>query len=231
MKTPTLKPGTKVHYSPLEVAIRWSDLLEQEGSILDKRKNTYPTTLDIIEQWPLLHLNIERLFDAMRHNELLYGRAGITVCDPEMLSSPELTLRHVDLRRWMSTYYPTHKPGFLFDEEEWQPNLTLEQADVRALLQQLQELKTEVTTSSKAPADKNTLRLSRRGEIAYLNIIGALLTLMLGQSPSGTRYSVFNTLESVISALIAHHDGRPGITERILWAKFSEAKRQLCTQS
>ena len=51
--------------------------------------------------------------------------------------------------------------------------------------------------------------------------------MMLGKSPGGMPYSSFETMESVISALLAHYEGRPGISERTLWAKFTAAKRHL----
>jgi hypothetical protein len=60
-----------------------------------------------------------------------------------------------------------------------------------------------------------------------LNIVGGLLTLLLGKSPSGIPYSSFETMDSVISALIAHHEGRAGISERTLWSKLAAAKRQV----
>ncbi len=80
---------------------------------------------------------------------------------------------------------------------------------------------------SESRFEKAAQRSSINSETASLNIIGALLTLLLGQSPRGGRYSSFKTLESVILALIANHNGRPGITERALWAKFAEARRHL----
>ncbi|MEA8541133.1 hypothetical protein PZU20_22685, partial [Pseudomonas aeruginosa] len=68
---------------------------------------------------------------------------------------------------------------------------------------------------------------SARSETTYLNILGGLLNMMLGKSPGGMPYSSFETMESVISALLAHYEGRPGISERTLWAKFTAAKRHL----
>ena len=66
-----------------------------------------------------------------------------------------------------------------------------------------------------------------RSETTYLNIVGGLLALLLGKSPGGRPYSSFETMDSVISALLAHYEGRPGISERTLWAKFSAARRHL----
>ncbi|EBN0461017.1 hypothetical protein ADQ41_26980, partial [Salmonella enterica subsp. enterica serovar Dublin] len=69
--------------------------------------------------------------------------------------------------------------------------------------------------------------ISDRAEATYLNIIGGMLDLMLGQSPSGTPYSCFKTQEAVVSTLIAHHGGVMGITERTLNGKFAIARRRL----
>ena len=69
--------------------------------------------------------------------------------------------------------------------------------------------------------------LTQRAETTYLNIIGALLDLMLGKSPSGKPYSEFRSQEAIIDALLAHHKGKPGIAERTLAEKFAAAKRSL----
>ena len=66
-----------------------------------------------------------------------------------------------------------------------------------------------------------------RSESTYLNIIGGLLTLLLGKSPAGTSYSSFDNVGAVVSALLAHHEGRPGISERTLWSKLAQARRHL----
>ena len=31
----------------------------------------------------------------------------------------------------------------------------------------------------------------------------------------------------IVSALLAHHEGRPGISERTLWSKLAQARRHL----
>jgi len=69
--------------------------------------------------------------------------------------------------------------------------------------------------------------ISDRAEATYLNIIGGMLDLMLGLSPSGTPYSSFKTQEAVVSALVAHHSGAMGIAERTLNGKFATARRRL----
>ena len=69
--------------------------------------------------------------------------------------------------------------------------------------------------------------LSDRAETTYLNIIGAMLTLMLGRTPSGAPYSSFNSQDAIISALTACHSNLMGITERTLQTKFAQARRRL----
>ena len=77
-----------------------------------------------------------------------------------------------------------------------------------------------------ADAERATT-LGPRSESTYLNIVGGLLTLLLGKSPSGMPYSSFLTQEAIISAMVAHHGNAMGITERTLQAKFALARRNL----
>ena len=54
-----------------------------------------------------------------------------------------------------------------------------------------------------------------------------MLTLMLGQSPSGIPYSSFKTQEALVSALVANYGGTMGITERTLNGKFANARKNV----
>lgn len=226
----------RTFYRPIEAAIRWSGLDRFESRILEVVGARNSPDPDDFPQWPILRLNVARIFDAMRNRELPYGRGGITCDDPSLLDDPELTVRHVDLRAWMNRFYPGQKPEFLFDDIERQlhPAITLEAvqallADREVLRARLADHQREIEVLRKeikrqGPSERV---LPPRSETTYLNIVGGLLTLLLGKSPSGTPYSSFETMEAVISALIAHHEGRPGISERTLWAKFAAAKRQV----
>lgn len=226
----------KTFYRPIEAAIRWGGLVRFESRILDVVGTRHIPSPADFPRWPMLRLNVERIYDAMRNRELPYGRAGITCNDPSLLDDPALTVRHVDLRAWMARFYPDQKPAFLFDgiERQLHPAITIEA--VQALLVDREALRTQLAAHEKeiealrkeiqrqGPSERV---MGPRSETTYLNIVGGLLTLLLGKSPSGTPYSSFETMESVISALIAHHDGRPGISERTLWSKFATAKRQV----
>lgn len=70
-------------------------------------------------------------------------------------------------------------------------------------------------------------KLASRAETTYRNIIGALLHLILGQTPSGKPHSLFKDQSAVIEALLATHQDKPGISQRTLEAKFAAAKRSL----
>lgn len=73
-------------------------------------------------------------------------------------------------------------------------------------------------------------RPMQRAETTYLNIIGAMLTLMLGKTPktpTGEPQSIFDNQSVIIAALLEHFDKKPGISARTLEDKFAAAKRSL----
>lgn len=236
-------PFSKVYYRPLEAAIRWSGLEAHEQQILDLFWSTALTAQKEFPQWPHLSLNIERIYDGIVNRELPCGIDGYTVQGAFRPDHPQLTIRHVDLRAWMVRYYPDERPPFLFSASE-QQSLGLKSEIVSALVLERDALKAALKRRDEElrllrdPRQANSAgldhgqseppgRLSLRAETTYLHIIGGLLRLLLGQSPSGQRYSNFNSQESVVSALIAHFGGTMGFTERTLHAKFAAANRRL----
>lgn len=246
MATPEpLDAELKVIYRPMEAAARWSGLRRHERRVLKIVGNRHRPDPTKLRRWPLLHLNAQRLYDAMVHGDLPYGRHGVTCISPLLLEDdPALTLRHVDLRRWMVQFYPSERPSFLFAswEHDLQPAVSLNtlqvlSADREALRLQLLERDGEIDAlrnelvdatrklASMALSTEEALR--PRSEGTYLNIVGGLLGLLLGKSPAGKPFSSFGTTESIVSALLAHHSGRPGMSERTLRAKFAAAKRHL----
>ena len=122
-------PLSKVFYRPIEAAIRWAGLLRYKASILASiaSPRCLPQMLDC-PRWNECRLYSERIYDGILNSELPFGKDGITINDPELVSSPDLTVRHVDLKRWMRTHYPEHRPGFLFSRGERMahPFITLE---------------------------------------------------------------------------------------------------------
>lgn len=158
--------------------------------------------------------------------------------------------RHVSrehLKAWIAREHPADKPAFLFDEIERTTHAAINadafralQADRDAARAELgnarawaAETVTEMSAirgerdSLRAMVDKMSTTPSDRAETTYLNIIGGLLALMLGKSPAGKPQSVYESQAAIISALLAHHDGKPGIAPRTLEEKFAAAKRSL----
>jgi hypothetical protein len=143
--TETRKTGdphhSKVFYRPIEAAIRWSRLTRFELRILDTLgARPIPDPGDF-PRWPTLRLNTERIFDAIRNGDLPYGKAGITCDDPSLIDDPDLTVRHVDLKTWMSRFYPDQRPAFLFDaiERRLHPAVSIE--TVQTLLAEQEALR------------------------------------------------------------------------------------------
>ena len=168
--------------------------------------------------------------------------------DESLLDSHELTVRHLDLKHWMQTHYPGHRPAFLFSRIERiaHPVITLEAGQAmlverqamkaelelcRRELRNLKERHEELLKQSGAIPACGQCSLSDRAEATYLHIIGSMLELMLSRSPSGKPHSCFSTQEAIVSALIAHRGGTMGITERTLNGKFASARRKLGSAS
>jgi len=101
----------------------------------------------------------------------------------------------------------------------------------RHQMQELQEQRDTLLKQSTALLASKQCEISERAETTYLNIIGGMLTLMLGQSPSGAPYSSFKTQEALVSALVAHYGGTMGITERTLNGKFANARKYVRSAS
>ncbi|WP_407315410.1 protein kinase [Pseudomonas sp. nanlin1] len=238
-------PISKVFYRPIEAAIRWAGLLKHQRAILTliTSPRSLPHTLDF-PRWTELRLYTERLYDAIFHYELPYGINGITVEDEDLWDSPELTIRHVDLKQWMRHHYPEHRPAFLFSRSERiaHPTITLETGHALLIerqaikaelqhykrqLQILQEQYDEVLSHSARECICSQCSITDRAESTYQNIIGGMLDVMLSRSPAGKPYSSFRTQEAIVSALVAHHGGLMGITERTLNGKFAQARRKI----
>lgn len=240
----------KVFYRPIEAAIRWSGMSRFEQRILKLLDaNMLPEHAEI-PRWPLLRLNVERIRDALINGDLRYGKEGITCDDPSLLDDPDLTVRHVDLKAWMMRFYPDQRPGFLFDAFERHLHPTISVDAVQALIADREALKVQLADRLKAwdalkaefealsaaheaqaAEEQQSAHLGPRSEGTYLNIVGGLLTLLLGKSPNGIPYSSFETLDAVISALTAHYGDHSGMSERTLWSKFAAAKRHLASQN
>ncbi|MGG5930792.1 protein kinase [Salmonella enterica] len=237
----------KAYYTPLEAAIRWCNLISQEVMILTKVGDDILPGLKDFPQWPCLRTNAEKILDAIYNEEIPYGRDGKTVQPGEQVAKRRLTVRHTDLKAWMAKNYHDQKPAFLFDtvEQQLHAGITLEayqilQADrdhlqvrIKKAEDIFKEQKKKIESlegenlSLRNIVDKSSGDIEQRSEKTYLNIIGGLLYLMLGESPGGQKQSIFVNQGAIISAMLAHFERVPGISARTLEGKFSDANKSI----
>lgn len=235
----------KVFYRPIEAAIRWCNLTAHETQILESASDCPALLLKNFPQWPCLHANTEKIFDAIHHGELAYGIFGAPVAIGTPVDRSHLTVRHTDLRIWMARYYPDQRPVFLFeqllnprgaisigtylalqaDRDALQLQVKNVEASYKQLLDELEAVGLERENIHHLL--KANSKLSDRSEIGYLKVIGALLELILGYSPSGKPHSVFDSQSSIVDSISAHRKDDPGLSKRTLDAKFAAANRIL----
>jgi FtsZ-binding cell division protein ZapB len=157
--------------------------------------------------------------------------------------------RHVSrqhLKDWIAAQFPSDKPAFLFDEIERNTHAAISADSFRALQADRDALKARVEKAAeeyrKLRSERDALVAERdalaeqiknpqdpgpRAQTTYLNIIGAMVAVVLGKSPAGKPNSVFNSQSAVIDQVLAHYDGKPGISRRSLEEKFAEGKKSL----
>jgi len=222
----------RIYYRPIEAAIRWAGLVDEEADIFLKTHHQLRPSQGLIPEWPFVFLYNERIFDALINKELPYGRNGVT--EDTDLNDPDLTVRHVDLKRWIATYYPYEKPSFLFSETERKIYQGIDAHTLQFILannhilhqnvsHQAQTIET-LEQKCKAIID-NPPTLKERSESTYLSIIGAMLDMLIKDISIG-----FTNQESIIDALLTHFPGHPGLSERTLRSKFAAAKRKISTE-
>ncbi|WP_454834418.1 hypothetical protein [Pseudomonas lini] len=234
---------TKLFYRPIEIALRWCGMMKFEAQVLKKAEASFPLERTLAS-WPCLLEKIDLLNDAIRNQELVYGCLGVTVSLNDPVERSLMTIRHTDLKRWFIKYHPAERPNFIFDEFEKQ-YLSRHTIEVhRALLVELDICKAErertrghlqdVTEERDLLKRENAQLIAQlrsankpneRAERSYLLLIGALITLLLGKTPSGKPYSSFASQASIISVLTARNRGKPGFNKRSLEEKFAAAKR------
>lgn len=243
--TRSCHPNAKIFYRPIDAALRWCNLMAFEREILEAGRHCTTMLKIAFPQWPCLHANTEKILDGIQHGELAYGCFGVPVATGTPIDCNQITVRHTDLRFWMSRYYPDQRPAFLFEGSLKQQNtisigayLTL-QCDRDALQLQLKNIETayqqllnELESIGLEKENihhllKTNSKVSDRSETAYLHIIGAMVSLFLDHSPSGKPHSVFRSQAAIVDALIAHHKNLSGISKRTLDEKFAAAKRSL----
>ncbi len=236
----------KLHYRPVDAALRWCGLIEHEVKILKATGEAQYPPLGTFPQWPCLRTNIEALVDALENGDLPHGRDGKTVNQGDHVALARRTIRHSDLKAWMAKNHPDQKPKFLFDDIERTAHSAINADSFRVLQADRDALKARIEKAvdaySELRQERNRIEDERaslaamvekmntpgaRAETTYLNIIGGLLDLMLRTTPGGQKGSAYATQAAIISALLAYHSGKPGIADSTLEQKFADAKRSI----
>ena len=211
----------RIFYSPLQAAIRWANLLDDEGKILDNIGSDIRPTIKQLEKWPLVYLYCERIFDAIIHGELPCGKNGVR-CKVEV-DDPDLTVRHIDLRRWVIEFYPAEKPGFLFSSCERYISNGNDPRDRlhNSLNHQAVYMNDEHGHyKNYIVPDENKNDLRPRAEDSYLVILGGLCYLLFSQ-----KLVDLTNQESLINILTTHFPDVPGMSQSTLRMKFAKANR------
>ena len=236
----------KPYYKPIEAALRWCNLIQHEVAILQRTGDSLFPGIGVFPQWPCLRANAEKIYDAILNGELTGGRDGRSVSAGDHVAKERLTIRHNDLKAWMAKHYPDQKPAFLFDVVERTTHAAINAESFLALQADRDALNSRIEKATEAyralRQDRDAIAGERdslaamvkkmdvpgaRAETTYLNIIGGLLSLMLGKSPGGVAQSIFHNQAAIISALLAYHSDKPGIADSTLEAKFAEANRSI----
>ncbi|XXF15501.1 hypothetical protein J3P76_10315 [Pseudomonas sp. D1-36] len=240
----SFNPYEKLFYRPIEAAIRWCDLMDYEAKILGLVWDSPERVITAFPQWPCLYKKLEIILDAIRNQELRYGALGTTVTPGTPVDFKLLTIRHSDLKSWITHQYPDQRPSFLFhptatdeavrydtylilqaDREALQVRLKVTEARLQELMDELTAAGLERESLSALAEDKKDV--SEHSKASFLNIIGALLETMLGSSEAGRRHSIFNSQASIVDSITAHYGDVPGLGKRSLDEKFAAARRSL----
>ncbi|MFZ4539646.1 hypothetical protein [Propionivibrio sp.] len=196
---------------------------------------------------PCFEVRCRIIHDAIESKALPSAREnGKTVTTEDHVRPERRHVSRANLKAWISKEHPSDMPDFLFDEIErnthaafGKDTFLVLQADRDALKARLEKASEAYQTLKKNMDDivgeRESLRAmvekantpGERSETTYLNIIGAMLALMLGKSPTGNAQSVFDNQSAIISALLGYYDGKPGIAGRTLEEKFAAGKRSL----
>lgn len=200
----------KPFYRPVEAALRWCGLIAHEVEILAALHggSDIPRTGQF-PRWPCLQANTERILDAVMHGNIPHGRDGKTVAPDDHVRADRVTVRHTDLREWMTKHYPDQKPAFLFDEIERKTHAAINADSFLALQTDRDAARAEIVKTKTWAAEIIEERDALLGE---RNSLRAMVD-------KGITTTERNTLLIIIAALCDHakikHQER-GVAQRIM---------------
>ncbi|MCL1861718.1 MAG: hypothetical protein FWG52_09340 [Proteobacteria bacterium] len=242
-----MSSSIKTYYTPLEASVRLSGLIQFEADILEGVGKAPWPDVQKCAHWPALYLYLCRIHDALLHHELACTKAGMVYQDePLPLDDPNLAIRHVDLRKWIQSFYPYEAHPFLFgpdyvsqtiSERAFQvlrTELEAKEIELARSKESLNRLQTECESLSRQYGELAEMQKlgeaekegsSHRRVLSDLNIIDSLRLFLLGERIVGNPRTPFKSGNALINALVKSFPQRPGMSERTLRARFAEATR------
>ena len=236
----------KPYYQPIEAALRWCGLASHESEILKATGDSVLPPVSAFPRWPCLRANADKILEAMECGELTISRDGRPVPAGDHVARHRRTVRHADLKAWMSKHYPDQKPAFLFDETERSTHNAINADSFRALQADRDAARARLEKAEewakKTIAEMNAMRSERdslrakvaamgvpgdRSERTYQNTIAALLAVIAGELPGTVRHPSFSGETQMYKAIEAHFKGYEGLSASNLSRKCPEAKRSL----
>lgn len=121
----------------------------------------------------------------------------------------------------------SERVGQLIQSERFQHNQNRSTGNPETLFLRHELAKLEIELSVLKAAQAKAPPITEKQNTNYLNIIGALLGLLLGESPSGLPYSQFKTQQAVIDGIEANYGPTQGLSVRNLQDKFAQARRAI----
>jgi hypothetical protein len=171
----------KPYYRPVEAAIRWCNLTNYEAQIMGALGDSHLPTIRQFPEWPCLAANTEKILDAIRHREIPHGRDGATVADGDHVAAARLTVRHNDLKAWMSKHFPDQKPDFLFDETEQKTHAAINTESFTALQADVQAANRRREQAEKLLRDFGNRYAALEGEHESLKLRNTQVELWLSE--------------------------------------------------
>ncbi|MFT2158632.1 hypothetical protein [Pseudomonas putida] len=233
------------HYHPIDVAILWCNLEPHQSEIKSVAFSQPQKLLEKFPQWPLLHIYVERIYDAIMHHELPALYLGHELTSLDLIERTHITVRHSDLRIWISSYFPDDKPDFLFNKKaDYPPCVSLgtyliQKADAQSsrlvidiLEQKISLLNAEILEKSRhidamSTQIKGYELPTESSKVQLYLTIGALLDVVVGSSPNDQVQSIYKNQSALVEAIISRFPHTAGLSKRTLDRKFAEARRQL----
>lgn len=186
------------------------------------------------------------IHEAIEQDQLPCGRLGNgrSLHSRDPVPRGMRTIQRRDFKDWIEREFPADKPSLLFDAVERQRRSGISVETFLALKAEHDRLEKRLIKQKRRckrlQGQKKSLKahchqleetqqhrpLGERAETTYLNIIAALMELLLPSPGDSSPAPRFRRQADVIEALLARHEGKPGLSQRTLQAKLAAANQR-----